>query len=307
MSKKVVITLGDPAGCGPYITLKAIENFRRKDIKFIVVGDKKIIEKIAGFSKVKKKVEIVDLNTPSIEKIKKGYISKKAGQVSFNYLKKALFLIKKEKIKALVTAPVSKEAIKLVDPQFSGHTEFLADFFKVKNFAMMMVGRIKVVPFTRHIPLRDVSENISKKDLVKLINLVYESLKEKFGIKRPKIALASINPHAGVDTFLDKEEKIMVSAIEECKNAEGPYPADSLFTLKNLKKFDCIICGYHDQAMIPFKIFSFKKGVNLTLGLPIIRTSPSHGVAYEAIRKGQSLFFTSMLEAIKLAVRLAFR
>lgn len=305
MSKKVVITIGDPAGCGPYITLKAIENFRRKDIKFIIVGGKKIIEKIPSFSKVKKRIEIVDIDTSS--RIKKGYISKKAGKASLNYLKEALFLIKKENIKALVTAPVSKEAIKLIEPRFSGHTEFLADFFKVKNFAMMMVGEIKVVPFTRHIPLRDVSENISKKDLVRLINLVYESLKEKFGIKRPKIALASINPHAGVNTFLDKEEKIMVSAIEECKNAEGPYPADSLFSLKNLKKFDCIICGYHDQAMIPFKIFSFEKGVNLTLGLPIIRTSPAHGVAFEAIRREQPLFFTSMLEAIKLAVKLAFR
>ena len=305
MSKKIVITIGDPAGCGPYITLKAIENFRGKDIRFIIVGGKKIIEKIPSFSKIKKRIEVVDVNTSS--RIKKGYISKEAGEASLNYLKEALFLIKKEKIKALVTAPVSKEAIRLIEPRFSGHTEFLADFFKVKNFAMMMVGRIKVVPFTRHIPLRDVSKNISKKDLVKLINLVYESLKEKFGIKRPKVALASINPHAGVNTFLDKEEKIMVSAIEECKNAEGPYPADSLFSLKNLKKFDCIICGYHDQAMIPFKIFSFEKGVNLTLGLPIIRTSPAHGVAFEAIRRGQSLFFTSMLEAIKLAVKLAFR
>lgn len=305
MSKKVVITIGDPAGCGPYITLKAIENFRRKDIRFIIVGGKKIIEKIPSFSKIKKRIEVVDVNTSS--RIKKGYISKEAGKASLNYLKEALFLIKKEKLKAFVTAPVSKEAIKLIEPQFSGHTEFLADFFKVKNFAMMMVGKIKVVPFTRHIPLRDVSKNISKESLVNLINLVYESLKEKFGIKRPKVALASINPHAGVNTFLDKEEKIMVSAIKECKNAEGPYPADSLFSLKNLKKFDCIICGYHDQAMIPFKIFSFKKGVNLTLGLPIIRTSPAHGVAFEAIRRGQSLFFTSMLEAIKLAVKLAFR
>jgi len=305
MSKKVIITIGDPAGCGPYITLKAIENFRRKDIRFIIVGGKKIIEKNPSFSKVKKRIEIVDVNTSS--RIKKGYISKEAGKASLNYLTEALFLIKKENIKAFVTAPVSKEAIKLVEPRFSGHTEFLADFFKVKNFAMMMVGKIKVVPFTRHIPLRDVSKNISKKDLVKLINLVYESLKEKFGIKRPKVALASINPHAGVNTFLDKEEKIMVSAIKECKSAEGPYPADSLFSLKNLKKFDCIICGYHDQAMIPFKIFSLKKGVNLTLGLPIIRTSPAHGVAFEAIRREQSLFFTSMLEAIKLAVKLAFR
>jgi len=305
--KKIVITIGDPAGCGPYITLKAIESLNVRNVKFSVVGDEKILKSISGYSKVRKKIELIDMETPFIEKIKKGCINKLSGEASLNYLKKALFLIEKEKIKGLVTAPVSKEAIKLLYPKFCGHTEFLAEFFKARNFAMMMVSsKLKVVLLTRHLPLREVSKNISKDRLVAVIDLIYSFLKEKFGIKNPRIALASLNPHAGIDTFLDKEERIMKEAISYCgKKIEGPYPGDTLFIDTSLKKFDCIICAYHDQAMIPFKLLSFQDGVNLTIGLPIIRTSPSHGVAFEAIRKKERIFYSSMQEAIKLAVKLS--
>ncbi|OQX82048.1 MAG: 4-hydroxythreonine-4-phosphate dehydrogenase PdxA [Candidatus Omnitrophica bacterium 4484_70.1] len=305
--KKIVITIGDPAGCGPYITLKAIENLNIKNVKFFVVGDERVLKNISGYSKVRKKIELIDIKTPFIGKIKKGYINKLSGETSLNYLKKALSLIEKEKIKGLVTAPVSKEAIKLFYPEFCGHTEFLAEFFKVRNFAMMMVSsKLKVVLFTRHLPLREVSKNISKDRLVAVIDLIYSFLKEKFRIRKPCIALASLNPHAGIDTFLDKEERIMKKAISYCrKRIKGPYPADTLFIDTNLKKFDCIICAYHDQAMIPFKLLSFQNGVNLTIGLPIIRTSPSHGVAFEAIKKKKRIFYSSMQEAIKLAVKLS--
>jgi 4-hydroxythreonine-4-phosphate dehydrogenase len=126
-----------------------------------------------------------------------------------------------------------------------------------------------------------------------------------FGLKNPKIAVTAFNPHAGVDTFFDAEEKIIYNAIKVFKkNFYGPYPCDSIFIEKNLKKYDCIICLYHDQAMIPFKLLSLKAGVNLTLGLPIIRTSPAHGVAFDVMKTGKIPFHSSMVEAIKLALKL---
>ena len=305
-AKKVIITTGCPAGCGPFITLKAIEALKNKKIDFFVVGDKKILQEIPVYKKIKNRINLVDLNTPGIEKIKKGYSSKLAGSASLNYLKEGLEIAKEMRVKHFVTAPLSKEAVKLVFPQFCGHTEYLADYFKTKNFAMMMVSKkLKVVLFTRHIPLRKIPSFIRKKELTNNLFLVQSCLKEIFRIKHPKIAFASLNPHAGINTFLDKEDKIIYAAIKKFKEKiYGPFPSDTLFLGENLSKYDCLITTYHDQAMIPFKLLSFGDGVNLTLGLPIIRTSPAHGVAYDIIRQKKLPFSSSMEEAIKLALRL---
>ena len=304
--RKIVITIGDPAGCGPFITLKSIYSLRNKNIDFFVVGDEKILERVPAYEKVKKRFVLFDLNTKGIEEIKKGFSSKLSGKASFNYLNKALQILKNFKIKRLVTAPLSKEAVKLVYPKFLGHTEFLANYFKCKNFAMMMVSKkIKVVLFSRHLPLRKVSCKIKKGDYLELFKLIYSYLEKMFRIKNPKIATCSFNPHAGINTFLEKEEREILKAIKEFKKKIfGPFACDTLFVKENLKKYDCIIASYHDQAMIPFKLLSFKEGVNLTVGLPIIRTSPSHGVAYEIIKEEKNPFSSSMEEAIKLALRL---
>jgi 4-hydroxythreonine-4-phosphate dehydrogenase len=304
--KKIVITTGDPAGCGPFITLKSIYNLRDKNIDFFVVGDKKILQEIPIYEKVKKRFILFDLNTKEIEKIKKGFPSKLTGKAAFNYLKKALQILKKFEIKRLVTAPLSKEATKLVYPNFLGHTEFLANYFGCKKFAMMMVSKkLKVVLFSRHLPLRNVSSKIKMDAYLELFELIYTCLKKMFKIKKPKIATCSFNPHAGIHTFLEKEEEEILKAIKRFKKEIfGPFASDTLFVKENLKKYDCIIACYHDQAMIPFKLLSFKEGVNLTLGLPIIRTSPSHGVAYQVIREGKVPFSSSMQEAIKLALKL---
>jgi 4-hydroxythreonine-4-phosphate dehydrogenase len=304
--KKVVITTGDPAGCGPIITLEAVGALSDKKIDFFIVGDKKIMEEIPVYKKIKKRINLIDLNTTGIKRIKKGEKSKLGGQTSLNYLNKGLEVLRQEKAKRLVTAPLSKEAVGFALSGFCGHTEYLAGYFRVKNFAMMMVSnKLKIVLFSRHIPLREVSAAITRRDFKDVIKLTYAALKEKFKIKNPKIAAVSVNPHAGINTFLDKEEKVIALAIKESgKKVGGPFPSDTIFIEENLKKFDCIICPYHDQAMIPFKMLSFKDGVNLTLGLPIIRTSPAHGVAYEVIREGKKPFSSSMIEAVKLAVKL---
>lgn len=305
--KKVVITSGDPAGCGPLISLKAINAYQPGNVEFFLIGDEKLLKKIPLYRRLRRKITLIDAGTPAIEKLKKGIPSKLSGKAALNYLYKALELIKKQNIRHLVTAPISKEAVQLNLAGFSGHTEFLAENFGIKNVVMMMVSKkIKTVLFTRHIPLREVFSALMKRDILNTFLLVDKSLRKQFKIKKPKIAFASINPHAGVDTFLEKEEKKILEVISRLKpRAYGPYPSDSLFTPKNLQQYDCVICAYHDQAMIPFKLLSMQDGVNLSLGLPIVRTSAAHGVAYDVIRSGKIPFHSSMLEAIKLAVKLS--
>ena len=305
--KSIVISSGDPAGCGPFVTLRAIAECGYKDVDFFVVGDKKIFRDLPIYQRVKKHIKLVDLNTYGITGVKKGAVSKLAGQAGLSYLDKSLALIKKMGIKRLVTAPLSKEAVKFISPGFCGHTEYLANYFKVKNYAMMMTSSsLKVVLSTRHILLREVSFSLHKKDIYNLLYLVDRSLRYQFRIRNPRIVLCAVNPHAGVNTFLEQEEKkILAAKLKFKRPIYGPYPADTIFTKKSLKQYDCVICAYHDQAMIPFKLLSFYDGVNITLGLPIVRTSPAHGVAYDLVKKGKRPFYSSMTEAIKLALKLS--
>ncbi|MCF7870771.1 MAG: 4-hydroxythreonine-4-phosphate dehydrogenase PdxA [Candidatus Omnitrophica bacterium] len=306
--KNIVITLGDPSGCGPEVTFRAVKALSKKKVNFWVVGDKYIAEQIPEYQKVKKRIFFLEAGTKNIDKIKRGFISKLTGQASLVYLKKALKTIEEKKFSCLVTAPVSKEAISLSKPKFSGHTEFLRDYFNSKRVVMMMVSeKIKTVLLTRHIDLKNVAASIDKEVVLDTIKLTYSFLKKQLNIANPVIGLASINPHAGIDTFMKKEEEIIKKAVEQSKNSVyGPYPADSLFNKNNLKKFDCIIASYHDQGMIPFKLLSFRSGVNLTLGLPIVRTSPDHGVAYDLVkRNSQAIFSSSMQAAISQAIKLS--
>lgn len=304
--KKIIITIGDPAGCGPYITLKSITALQKEKIEFFVVGDEVVLKTLPLYKNLTKRINLINANAIDIEKLKFGQASLLSGKAALNYLNIALAISTREKISRLVTAPLSKEAVAKIYPSFVGHTEYLAEYFKVKKFTMMMVSpKLKTVLFTRHIPLRNVSWAINRNAILSEFTLVYSALQKMFAIANPKIAVCAVNPHAGVDTFLDKEDKMISKAINIfSKKVYGPYPADTLFTESNLKQYDCIICAYHDQAMIPFKLLSFKQGVNLTLGLPIIRTSPAHGTAFDLIRDKKTPFYQSMLAAIKLALKL---
>ncbi|UCC94708.1 MAG: 4-hydroxythreonine-4-phosphate dehydrogenase PdxA [Candidatus Omnitrophota bacterium] len=303
---QVVITIGDPAGCGPSITLGAIEQLKRTKADFFVVGDQKILKRFSLYKKLMRRIHLIDAQTPKIGTVKNGYPSLLSGRASLSYLAKALRVVRTMNIKRLITAPISKEAVQQIQPHFKGHTEYLARHFDVENFAMMMVSRkIKIVLFTRHIPLRTAPSHIHKNSLLRVFSLVHDSLQKIFKLSHPKIAVASFNPHAGINTFLDREERILQNACKVFKKTlYGPLPADTLFTKDNLRYYDCIIALYHDQGMIPFKLLSFKEGVNLTVGLPIIRTSPAHGVAYDVMKRNRKPFSSSMVEAIKLAMRL---
>lgn len=306
MGKRIIISSGDPAGCGPDITLSVISQYPKKKAAFIVVGDEKVFIKNPLYKKLKKSITFIDFNTPGIENLKKGRPTRLSGLASLNYLKKALEIISKEKVRRLVTAPISKEAVAKSLPGFCGHTEYLASHFKVSRFAMMMAsGRLKTILLTRHLPLRKAIVSLNEKCILDTLCLTHSCLKNKFKIKKPKIVFSSVNPHAGVDTFLEKEDKRILNAIKSCHYpAYGPYPADTLFTAENVKKYDCVICPYHDQGMIPFKMLAFKDGVNLTLGLPIIRTSPAHGTAFDLMRQKRKPFDSSMSAAIDMAAKL---
>ncbi|MFO8052586.1 MAG: 4-hydroxythreonine-4-phosphate dehydrogenase PdxA [Candidatus Omnitrophota bacterium] len=306
--KDLVITLGDPSGCGPEVTFKAIDSLAERKINFWVVGDKYIAAQIPEYHKLKKRIFFLDSSSKDIKKIKRGVPSKLSGQASLSYLNSALEFMKEKKINRLVTAPVSKEAVSLAQPGFSGHTEFLRDYFKQKRVVMMMLSeKIKTVLLTRHLRLKNVAATIDKELVLDTIKLTCSFFKNQLNLDNPVIGFSSLNPHAGVDTFLEEEEKILKAAIDQSsQKVYGPYPADSLFTKSNLEKFDCIIASYHDQGMIPFKLLSFHSGINLTLGLPIVRTSPDHGVAYELVKNNsQAIFSSSMEAAISQAVNLS--
>jgi len=306
MSKDILITSGDPAGCGPFITLKAIEQCLSRKLNFFVVGDQKIFKKIPRYQEIKNRFSFIDINIDGINKIKSGYPSKLSGYAALSYIKQGLEIMKERKIARLVTAPLSKEAVQMTHPGFKGHTEYLAHHFRIDNFAMMMFSKkIKLVLLTRHVSLNQISRLITEKTVNNGLSLAYSFLQKKCRIDKPRIALVSLNPHAGKHTFLGKEEEIILRVAAKFKKVVyGPYPADTVFTSNVSSNFDCFICGYHDQGMIPFKLLAMNKGTNITLGLPIIRTSPAHGVAYEAIRMGRTLFDSSMLMAINTAAKL---
>ena len=296
MKNKLFITIGDPAGIGPVVTVGALAQLELDKLDVTVVGDVRVLENIEGFASVASKIKIVDLK--NTENLPLGCPSKISGKASLEYLEKALELIKDNFGSSLVTAPVSKEAVAMVKPGFCGHTEFLAEAtVGVDNVVMVMVGaKMKVALLTRHIPLGAVAAALN----YEMVKRSFEVIKRSFD-NNIKIAVCSVNPHAGIDTYLGEEEKILEKVIKEEKNFYGPYPSDTIF--KDHDKYDLIIAAYHDQAMIPFKLLEFSDGVNLTLGLPFTRTSPAHGTAYNLVNKPELIDSGSMLAAIKLAQR----
>jgi 4-hydroxythreonine-4-phosphate dehydrogenase len=206
----------------------------------------------------------------------------------------------------LVTAPINKSNIQSRTFNFPGHTEYLANKFNISNELMIMVSNnIRIGVVTGHIPLKDVSNKLSIELIMSKIRIMNQSLIQDFAITKPRIAILALNPHASDNGLLGKEEHdIIIPAVKKAMDerilAFGPYPADGFFGSENLKNFDGIIAMYHDQGLIPFKLMSFKEGVNFTAGLPIVRTSPAHGTAYEIAGKNEASP-ESLRQAIYLA------
>lgn len=311
--KRIAITMGDPAGIGPEIIVKA---FAEEDIykicNPIVVGDKAIIKeaiKITGMDFDPDNIEVLNLNeikNPS--KLPKSQPSEDSGRASFSYIRKAVELYRLGIIEAIVTCPISKTALRMAGLPWTGHTDMLAELTETENYAMAFYSEsLKVILVTIHVPLKEVPYLIKKE---KVINSIFFAKKacDMLQIETPRIAVCGLNPHAGENGLMGREEIEEISpAVIEAKalgiNVSGPYPADSIFYRAHKEEFDMVVAMYHDQALAPFKLIAFDKGVNFTVGLPFIRTSPDHGTAYDIAWQGKANP-SSLLEAIKLAARM---
>jgi 4-hydroxythreonine-4-phosphate dehydrogenase len=228
------------------------------------------------------------------------------GRAMQDYILKGIDLALDNRISGLVTCPITKTALKLAGSQFHGHTELLAHKTHTREYAMMMAGEaLKVVLVTIHIPLSQVSGQLTQDRILKTVRLTHSALKERFCIENPKIAVAGLNPHSGEASMFGREEEDIIrpavqQALAEKIQVTGPLPPDTVFYKAVNGHFDAVVCMYHDQGLIPFKLVHFKDGVNTTLGLPIIRTSVDHGTAYDIAWKGVA-DPSSLIAAIKMA------
>lgn len=305
---RVGITMGDPSGIGPYITLRAIEKLKGAIVDFVIIGDKWVFNKVQGSKLKVKSYDFIDLKNVNHKNFSFGKIKAEYGRASMEYLDKALELLKDGKIDCLVTCPISKEAWSLTGFKYSGHTEYLANRSDTKNFAMMLLNkRLRIVLATRHIPISRVFLELQPEQLYRTILITYRSLKELFLIKNPRLVVCGLNPHASDNGLIgDEENRIIKPVLKRLKGfirrIDGPISSDVAILLASQDKYDCVIAMYHDQALIPLKLLNNRRGVNLTLGLPFIRTSPLHGTAFD-IAKSRSADPTSLIEAVKLAIK----
>lgn len=309
-NRYIGITMGDPSGIGPEIIAKAMSRPSiRKLANYKIIGDYSVYRKYSTVQN-ERGLSFIDLKNIPLKNVNIRAVNRLSGKAALNYLQKAVELLKNNKISALVTAPVCKEAVCLTEPSFQGHTEFLADAFKIKNVGMLFVAnKLRVIIVTRHIPVCQISKKITPQLVYETISLTSQALKKNFKIKRPRIAVCGLNPHAGEGGNIGKEEiAIILPAINRAKKNKiatyGPFAADTLFSGAIENQYDAIVAMYHDQGLIPVKTRCFTKLVNLTVGLPVIRTSPAHGTAFNIAGKNKA-DPSSMCEAIKLAAELS--
>lgn len=310
--RNIAITIGDPAGIGPEVTLKALVDESVLNIcNPIIIGDRNIIDEAVRVMKIPFEMKIYDiLNVSSIsnKNFNKGKASKEGGKACVDYIKKAVELASLKVVKAVVTAPISKESLRMAGFSWPGHTEMLAEFTGTLNYAMLLYSDpIKVILVTTHAPLRDIPDLITKERVYETILNAYRASK-MLSIEKPRIAVCALNPHAGEAGIFGKEEiEHIIPAVEKATSygipVTGPIPSDTLFWKAYHGEYDIVVCMYHDQGLIPLKMLAFNKGVNITIGLPFIRTSPAHGTAYDIAWKGLA-DPSSMIEALKLAANL---
>lgn len=321
--KKLAITMGDPGGVGPEIIIKALNSSEVRNHCYpLVIGDAHIMEEALSLLKLPIRLRIIKspdesmpsaktielINTGMIKKFKKNKPTAEGGRACVSYIKKAVELVLNKQADGIVTAPISKEALKRAGFTWPGHTEMLADLTNTKDYAMMLIGGpLRVILVTIHTALKNVPDLITKQRLLNTSRLAKKAC-DMFGIKNPRIAIAGLNPHAGEKgIFGDEEIKKIVPAVKDATKegipVSGPYPPDTVFYKAFKGEIDIVVCMYHDQGLIPLKMIAFDKGVNVTVGLPFIRTSPDHGTAYDIAWKGVANP-SSMIEAIKVAVKL---
>ena len=318
--------MGDPSGIGPEVVLKAVaeEEIARCCIP-IIIGDAQLLAHTARTLDLQSGYDIIRKGEPSPERlsepviyhldnidgfIEPGIESGAAGRAAAGYIESAVELCAAGSVDAIATAPINKRALFLGGYSFPGHTEFLAHLTGSEEYAMAFVAaNLRVVLISTHVPLSEAIRLVQRDRLARTIRLTHRELK-RWGIERPRLAVAALNPHGAEGGLFGVEEASeIMPAIEECHgvdemNVAGPFSADTVFLRASRGEFDAVIACYHDQAMIPVKCLSFGEAVNVTLGLPFIRTSVDHGTAFDIAGKGIAEH-SSMVAAIKLAAELS--
>lgn len=332
------ITMGDPAGIGPEITIKALSKPEIYEACHpVVVGDAAVMLKavsilnmpdinihpIKDIEEAKfeyKTIDVYDLANVNLRELEYGKVSAMAGNAAFQYIKEVIKLALDKKVDATITNPINKEAINLAGHHYSGHTEIYAELTGTKDYSMMLADDdLRVVHVSTHVSLREACDRVQKERVYKVILLANEACKN-IGIEKPRIAVAGLNPHAGENGLFGHEEiEEIIPAIEQAASegiwVEGPLPPDSVFSKARGGMYDIVVAMYHDQGHIPLKVLGFNydkqsktwsaiKGINVTLGLPIIRSSVDHGTAFDQAGKGIANE-SSLVNAIEYGIRLA--
>lgn len=304
---RIAITLGDPNGIGPEVVLKSLLDTRLfKYIDPLLVGSAEALQQHANnlglhdfkFNVIHNADDMdgtlclldIDHDTPS--PLNLGKITKEAGLLSMKSVETAVSLCLNNQVDAMATAPISKEAIALAGYDNKGHSGFIAKMTDTSNYTMMMVADIlRVGLVTEHVPLWEVPQHITQDAILEKVRIVSDTLRNDFAIDRPRIAVLGLNPHAGDGGYLGLEEQdIIIPAIKQCCKEGylvfGPFASDGFFAISSYRNYDAVLAMYHDQGLIPFKTLAFGSGVNYTAGLPLIRTSPDHGTAFNIAGQG---------------------
>ena len=324
--RPLALTLGDPAGIGPDITLLAWLARRREVMpSFVLIGDAPLLAERARALGVAVPIEEISapgaaaglfptalpvLPLDGLDTVVTGRPDKSAMPAVKQSIERAVGLVQQGAARAVVTNPISKATLYGAGFAFPGHTEYLGALAATKSNAsppvmMLSSPALKVVPVTIHIPLKDVPGALTRALILATLETTAQSLTRYFGVKRPRLAVSGLNPHAGEEGGLGREEiEIIAPAIEAARakglDVSGPHPADTMFHAGARSTYDAAICMYHDQALVPFKTLAFEEGVNVTLGLPFVRTSPDHGTAFALAGTGKASP-RSLIEALRLA------
>ena len=315
----LAITMGEPNGINSEIFLKALKKIKK--IRNFIICDPFWIEESLNIFKINFSINIISeptevkegfVNILPIEKnvtFKIGQPNKNNNGAILESIDKAIYLAKNKKVSGIVTLPIYKKNLMEEGFSFPGHTEYLSHKDKSDSLMILMTDKLKVATATTHIPINKISKSLNKSLIIKKVNILNKSLIKDFNISHPKIAISSLNPHAGEEGEVGKEEiNIIIPAVNDLKNnginATGPLPADSLFNKDNLKEYDARLCMFHDQALIPIKTLDFYNGINFTSGLSFIRTSPDHGTAFSISGKNLAnpdSFISSVKQAVVIA------
>lgn len=326
MPLRIAISTGDINGIGPEVVLKTLLDTDLRDVTPVLLSNRQAVEfylepldttSSSSFHFItdpeqieEDRINVLDCYQNEAVDIKPGELTMQSGKLSMMAVAKGIDLCLSKECNALVTAPISKEAINKAGYQFPGHTEFLAEKTHTDQFMMMLVNRdLRVGLVSIHVPLAEVPDLITQSTVFSHISIMYESLKRDFNIDKPDIAVLGLNPHAGDGGIIGNEEiEIIEPAIRKARDegmhVTGPHPADGFFGNRKNKEYDGVLAMYHDQGLIPFKTLSFGAGINYTAGLPIIRTSPDHGTAFDIAGKNMA-DPSSFRQAFNLAVELA--